>query len=107
MRRTGSYSSVRASILVCWWYATALETVRLFESFLRERRISENERLMKGIDMRDHYDFSESVKNPYVKKLKKQVTIRLDEDTVAYFKNLAEKKDLPYQSLINLYLRDC
>ncbi|KGK43325.1 antitoxin, partial [Nitrincola sp. A-D6] len=39
--------------------------------------------------------------------LKKQVTIRLDEDTVAYFKNLAEEKDLPYQSLINLYLRDC
>ena len=38
---------------------------------------------------------------------KKQVTIRLDEDTVAYFKNLAEKKDLPYQSIINLYLRDC
>lgn len=62
---------------------------------------------MKGIDMRDHYDFTDSVKNPYAKKLKKQVTIRLDEDTVAYFKNLAEKKDLPYQSLINLYLRDC
>ncbi|MCK0744892.1 BrnA antitoxin family protein [Chromohalobacter nigrandesensis] len=62
---------------------------------------------MKGIDMRDHYDFSQSVKNPYAKKLKKQVTIRLDEDTIAYFKNLAEEKDLPYQSLINLYLRDC
>ncbi|WP_280571057.1 BrnA antitoxin family protein [Chromohalobacter sp. 296-RDG] len=45
--------------------------------------------------------------NPYAKKLKKQVTIRLDEDTIAYFKNLAEEKDLPYQSLINLYLRDC
>ncbi len=57
--------------------------------------------------MRDNYDFSESVDNPYAKKLKKQVTIRLDEDTVAYFKKLAEKKDLPYQSLINLYLRDC
>ncbi|WP_280564526.1 BrnA antitoxin family protein [Chromohalobacter sp. 48-RD10] len=45
--------------------------------------------------------------NPYAKKLKKQVTVRLDEGTIAYFKNLAEEKDLPYQSLINLYLRDC
>ena len=57
--------------------------------------------------MRDHYDFSDSVKNPYAKKLKKQVTIRLDEDTIVYFKDLAESKGIPYQSLINLYLRDC
>ena len=57
--------------------------------------------------MRDNYDFSKSVKNPYSKKLKKQVTIRLDEDTVVYFKNMAEDKGIPYQSLINLYLRDC
>jgi len=57
--------------------------------------------------MRDNYDFSKSVKNPYSKKLKKQVTIRLDEDTVVYFKNMAEDKGVPYQSLINLYLRDC
>lgn len=57
--------------------------------------------------MRDHYDFSDSVKNPYARKLKKQVTIRLDEDTVAYFKNLAAEKGIPYQNLINLYLRDC
>ncbi|WP_432613065.1 BrnA antitoxin family protein [Halomonas alkaliantarctica] len=78
-----------------------------FELFPPVRPIGENEILTKGIDMRDHYDFSESVKNPYAKKLKKQVTIRLDEDTIAYFKNLAEEKDLPYQSLINLYLRDC
>ena len=57
--------------------------------------------------MRDHYDFSKSVKNPYSKKLKKQVTIRLDEDTIEYFKGMAEDKGIPYQSLINLYLRDC
>ncbi|WP_114410855.1 BrnA antitoxin family protein [Marinomonas foliarum] len=48
-----------------------------------------------------------SVKKPYAKKLKKQVTIRLDEDTVEYFKALADDKGIPYQSLINLYLRDC
>ncbi|MCU5786962.1 BrnA antitoxin family protein [Alloalcanivorax marinus] len=57
--------------------------------------------------MRDDYDFSKSTKTPYAKELKKQVTIRLDEDTIEYFKDLADKKDLPYQSLINLYLRDC
>ena len=57
--------------------------------------------------MRKHYDFSESVSNPYAPKLKKQITIRLDEDTVAYFKAMAEEKGIPYQSLINLYLRDC
>ena len=57
--------------------------------------------------MRDNYDFSNSVKNPYAKKLKKQVTIRLDEDTIIYFKSLADDKGIPYQSLINLYLRDC
>ena len=57
--------------------------------------------------MRDNYDFSHSTKNPYSKKLKKQVTIRLDEDTIEYFKGMAEDKGIPYQSLINLYLRDC
>ena len=62
---------------------------------------------MRGFAMRDNYDFSKSVKNPYIKKLKKQVTIRLDQDTISYFKELAEDKGLPYQSLINLYLRDC
>ncbi len=57
--------------------------------------------------MRKSYDFSKSVPNPYAQKLKKQITIRLDEDTIAYFKNLAEQKGIPYQNLINLYLRDC
>ena len=57
--------------------------------------------------MREHYDFSNSIENPYAKRLKKQVTIRLDEDTISYFKQLADDKGIPYQSLINLYLRDC
>jgi len=57
--------------------------------------------------MRKHYDFSKSEPNPYAQRLKKQITIRLDEDTIAYFKELAEEKGIPYQSLINLYLRDC
>lgn len=57
--------------------------------------------------MRSNYDFSKSQNNPYAKKLKKQITIRLDDDTISYFKALAEEKGIPYQSLINLYLRDC
>jgi predicted DNA binding CopG/RHH family protein len=57
--------------------------------------------------MRKHYDFSKARKNPYAKRLKKQVTIRLDERTLAYFKDLGEKVGLPYQTLINMYLRDC
>jgi predicted DNA binding CopG/RHH family protein len=57
--------------------------------------------------MRKEYDFSNARKNPYTKRLKKPVTIRLDEMTIAYFKQLAEESELPYQSLINLYLRDC
>lgn len=59
--------------------------------------------------MRDHYDFSQmkGKKNPYAKKLKRPVTMRLDSDIVAYFKSMAVKTGLPYQQLINLYLRDC
>lgn len=57
--------------------------------------------------MRQEYDFSKARRNPYAKRLKKPVTIRLDEGTIAYFKELAEEAELPYQSLINLYLRDC
>jgi uncharacterized protein (DUF4415 family) len=62
---------------------------------------------MRALVMRKNYDFSNSIPNPYAQKLKKQITIRLDEDTVSYFKGLADDKGIPYQSLINLYLRDC
>ena len=57
--------------------------------------------------MRRQYDFSRARRNPYAKRLKKSVTIRLDEGTVAYFKALANDTSIPYQTLINLYLRDC
>lgn len=57
--------------------------------------------------MKKEYDFSKARKNPYAKELKKQVTIRLDEDTISYFKDLSENNGIPYQTLINLYLRDC
>ena len=57
--------------------------------------------------MSENYDFSKSEANPYAKRLKKQVTIRIDEDTINYFKSMSEENGIPYQSLINLYLRDC
>ncbi len=57
--------------------------------------------------MRKEYDFSTSGKNPYAPQLKKQITIRLDEDSISYFKAISEQVGIPYQSLINLYLRDC
>ncbi len=59
------------------------------------------------IVMRKNYDFAKGKRNPYAKRLKKQVTIRLEEGTIAYFKDLAEETGIPYQTLINLYLRDC
>lgn len=59
--------------------------------------------------MKKEYDLGKmkSRKNPYASKLKKPVTIRLGEDVIDYFKQMAEETGVPYQSLINLYLRDC
>ena len=57
--------------------------------------------------MRKEYDLGKSRKNPYASQLKKQITIRLDEDAITYFKAVSEEVGIPYQSLINLYLRDC
>lgn len=57
--------------------------------------------------MKKQYDFSKSIRNPYIRKAKRQVTIRLDAETVEYFKALAAGSGIPYQNLINLYLREC
>lgn len=57
--------------------------------------------------MRKNYDFTDAVRNPYAKRLKTQVTIRIDKETLEYFKKVASETDLPYQTLINLFLRDC
>ena len=59
--------------------------------------------------MRKHYDFGKmkGEKNPYIKKLKQPITIRLDKTTIAYFKSLSAELDIPYQKLINLFLRNC
>jgi len=66
-------------------------------------------RFIKVTDMKTEYDLSKlkSRRNPYASKLKRPVTMRLSEDVVAYFKGMADESGVPYQSLINLYLRDC
>lgn len=57
--------------------------------------------------MRKEYDFSKSIKNPYAMKLKQQISIRIDKETISYFRQLASQTGIPYQNLINLYLKDC
>ena len=57
--------------------------------------------------MRNEYDFSKAKLNPYIKKLRKQISIRLDIDTIEYFKKKANETGITYQNLINLYLSDC
>jgi len=62
---------------------------------------------MGVIEMRREYDFSNAILNPYIKKLRKQISIRLDIDTINYFKKQASKTGISYQNLINMYLSDC
>ena len=57
--------------------------------------------------MKKEYDFSKSKKNPYIKHLKEQITIRLEKNTIRYFKQMAGETGIPYQNLINLYLKNC
>jgi predicted DNA binding CopG/RHH family protein len=57
--------------------------------------------------MRKEYDFINSIKNPYAKKVKKQISIKIESDTITYFKELANKVGIPYQNLMNSYLTDC
>ena len=57
--------------------------------------------------MRKEYDFSKSQRNPYAKMLKRQITIRIEDETINYFKDLATESGIPYQNLINMFLREC
>ena len=57
--------------------------------------------------MKKNYDFSKGVKNPYAKRLKRELTIKLDQETISYFQSMAEDLAIPYQTLMNMYLREC
>ena len=78
-------------------------------SFQHEKQPSVKALSIEVSDMKAEYDLSKlkARKNPYASKLKKPVTMRLSEDVVTYFKSMADEAGVPYQSLINLYLRDC
>jgi uncharacterized protein (DUF4415 family) len=83
--------------------------VTLSASFQLARRLKVKRNTIKVSDMKAQYDLSKmkSRRNPYASKLKKSVTMRLSEDVVEYFKGMATEAGVPYQSIINLYLRDC
>jgi len=59
------------------------------------------------VSLKKDYDFSKARRNPYASRLRRPVTIRLDGNTITYFKELARETGIPYQTLINLYLREC
>ena len=103
MLGTSSESNI---LLVCHCERESGNTVRIISA----RKATKSEkRHIEVIEMKDQYDLSKmkSRKNPYVSKLKKPVTMRLSEDVIDYFKRMSEENGVPYQSLINLYLRDC
>lgn len=70
--------------------------ILLFELFLHEKQQNMNLASIGGMYMRDEYDFSKSVQNPYNKKLRKQITINLDVDVIDYFKAEAQRTGIPY-----------
>ena len=79
-----------------------------YGSFPPERRLRRSHSLIpNGENMRKEYDFSKARKNSYAAMMKKPITIRLDEASILYFKSISEDVGIPYQSLINLYLREC
>ena len=77
------------------------------ESYRQEKQITLKSHSIEENKMRDNYDFSNGIKNPYADRLKKQITIRLDDQVIDYFKNMAEETGMPYQNIINYYLLDC
>jgi uncharacterized DUF497 family protein len=92
-------------LVVAHCYRTNGNVIRIISA--RKADSDEAEQIPIGAAMRKHYDFSNARKNPYAAQLKKPVTIRLDEGSISYFKSMAEETGIPYQSLINLYLKDC
>jgi len=90
-------------------FVIAIETLGMsFASSPLARQTPANQNFIhRGVNMRKEYDFSTARKNPYAAQLKQQITIRLDKEPITYFKTISEDVGLPYQGLINLYLRDC
>jgi uncharacterized DUF497 family protein len=97
------YSFRARCLIVGHCYQESNCVIRLISA----RRATARRRSLLESQMREEYDFSKSRKNPYAKQLKRQITIRLDTMAVTYFKQLAAELGMPYQNLINLFLREC
>ena len=91
-------------VVVCHCYRGKNGVIRIISA---RKATSQESKAYERWLMRKEYDFSNARKNPYAAQLKKSITIRLDEDSIAYFKSISDDVGIPYQSLINLYLRDC
>ena len=74
---------------------------------MQERQQQKKPNFMEEYKMRKEYNFANAKPNPYIKKMRKQISIRIDIDTIDYFKKKAEETGIAYQHLINLYLTDC
>lgn len=110
---------VRKNDLYCLVWVLGLEfssfvianenRVQLLDLYQHGKQPQLSVNTIAGENMKSEYDFSKmnSRKNPYASKLKKQVTIRMGQDVISYFKAMSEDTGIPYQSLINLYLKDC
>ncbi len=92
-------------IVVCRCFKEGENMIRLLSA--RKATSCESEQYWRVPVIQNNYDFSKAKRNPYVKPLKKTITLKLDEETVSYFKSLSEDNGIPYQTLINLFLRDC
>jgi|SRR6185295_4426051 len=103
----GSSSTFR-TLVVCHCYRKTRETIDDSPHLgPKSRSFGASAVLSEAQPMRKTYDFSQAQPNPYAKRLKKQVTIRLDPGVLAYFQGLAEQLGIPYQTLINLFLKEC
>ena len=109
--KSGSLCLEWAKQIVCWLFVTAAVREACCVSYLHARQPEERKVSIGSVfrrdTMKEEYDFSDAIKNPYSKQLKKQITININNETVAYFKAQSEEVGIPYQTLINLYLSDC
>jgi uncharacterized DUF497 family protein len=94
------------TLLVCHAYRASDSVIRIISA--RKANRSEARTVREAVEaMKKNYDFAKARRNPYAARLKKQITIRLDGDTLAYFRALSDETEIPYQTLINFFLRDC
>jgi uncharacterized DUF497 family protein len=99
------YSLAGRMLVVCHCFREQHSVIRIISA--RKATRSERRGYGRWARMRSEYDFSKARRNPYSKYLKKSVTIRLDEPTIKYFRDLSEELGIPYQTLINMFLREC